>query len=187
MAFNYKSSRHGAQRNLVSVLINDSKTVGVGDVVQSYTAGSLNNGVAALPLKGFVHAIVEAENGLKPSLPEVKGSNTAGSTNPSDTTSVTTAADNTTTKKWWAIVDTSVHSLYSAEVSGTIDTTTNSGDLGGRVDVDSANTDYGRVLETTHTRTIGTPANFYNHGVDPEDSTRLVVSLAMPEEMSVME
>ena len=80
MAFNYKSSRHGAQRNLVSVLINDSKTVGVGDVVQSYTAGSLNNGVAALPLKGFVHAIVEAENGLKPSV--ILGDEASGFSDP---------------------------------------------------------------------------------------------------------
>ncbi|MCK5610334.1 hypothetical protein KAR91_51150, partial [Candidatus Pacearchaeota archaeon] len=140
MAFDYKSSRHGAQRNLVSVLLFNSITVAVGDVTQTYTNGSATNGAAALPLKGVVHAIVEAENGVKPSLPEVKGSNTAGSTNPSDTPSVTTASDNTTTKKWWALIDTSVHSLYSAEVSGTIDTTTNSGDLGGRIDVDSANT-----------------------------------------------
>ena len=187
MAFEYKGTRNGAQRNLMMVKLYNSITVAVGDVVQVYTNGSATNGAAALPLKGIVHAIVEAENQVKPSLPSVIGSSTAGSANASNVQSVTTAVDNTTTGKYWVMVDTSVDSLYSAEVSGTIDTTTNSGDPGGRIDVDSATTDYGRVLETTHTRTIGTPTNFYNHGVDPEDSERLVVSLAMSEETSVGE
>lgn len=184
MAFNFKGTRNGAARNLVSVLIGNTKTIRVGDVVESFTGGSLTTGVAAAPLKGFVHAIVEAENGVKPSLPQVKGSNTAGVTNPSDQDSVTTAADNTTTKKFWAIVDTSLDSLYSAEVNGTIDTTNNSGDLGARINVDSANSDVGRVLESTATRTVATTANFYSHGLDPEDSARLVVSLAQSEEYS---
>jgi len=184
MALNYKYTRNGAQRNLVSVLLFNSITVAVGDAVETFTNGSATNGGAAAPLKGIVHAIVDAENTVKPSLPEVKGSNTAGSQNPSNTESVTTAADNTTTQKFWALVDTSRDSVYSAEVNGTIDTTANSGDLGARIDIDSANTDFGRVLETTATRTVATTANFYSHGVDPEDSTRLVVSLAQSEEYS---
>ena len=184
MSFNYKGTRNGAQRNLVSVLIDDSTTVSVGDVTESYTNGALTNGVAAAPLKGFVHGIVEAENGVKPSLPSVLGSNTAGSVNPSDVQTITTAADNTTTLKYWAIVDTSLDSLYSAEVNGTLGTTSASTLLGCRINVDSANTDYGRVLETTATRTVATTANFYSHGLDPEDSARLVVSLAQSEEYS---
>jgi len=184
MAFNFKGTRNGAQRNLVSVLIGNTKTLSVGDAVESFTAGSLTTGVAAAPLKGIVHAIVEAENGVKPSLPSVLGSNVAGSQNPSDVQTITTAADNTTTLKFWCLIDTSLDSLYSAEVNGTIGTTVDSELLGARINVDSANSDVGRVLETTATRTVATTANFYSHGLDPEDSTRLVVSLAQSEEYS---
>jgi len=42
-------------------------------------------------------------------------------------------------------------------------------------------------LETTATRTIGTPANFYSLGVDPLDSTRLMVTLGMSEMYGVQE
>ena len=174
MAFNYTGSRNGAQRNLSArILIKTSEVVAVGDAVETYTSGTGENGGAALPIKGIVHSIVDS-NGL----PFKKGAVTAGSVNTSDTTSVT--ADGTQ----YIIVDTSLDSLYSAQVNGTIGTTTDSDKLGGRIDVDSANTDYGRVLETTNTRTVATTANFYNHGTDPQDSARLVVSIANSEEYS---
>jgi len=182
MALRYVGSRNGAQRNLVEVLLYNSITVAVGDAVEVYTNGSATNPTAAQPIKGIVHAITNGNT-----LPPVKGANVAGTAISPDTSSVTTAATNTTDLTYYAMIDTSVDSLYSAEVSGTIDTTNNSGDPGCKIDIDSANTDYGRLLETTATRTIGTPANFYSHGVDPQDSTRLIVSLAMPEEMSVLE
>jgi len=187
MALNYIGSRHGAQRNLDIVLLNNSTTFTVGDVTELYTNGYLTNGAAAVPIKGVIHSFIEGGYSAKPSLPEVKGTHTAGSTNTSDVSSVTTAADNTTTEKYWAFVDTSRNSLYSAEVNGTLGTTNNSNLPGTKIDVDSANSDYGRVLETTATRTVGTPANFYSHGLDPEDSTRLIVSIALSEEDSVYE
>ena len=179
MSLNYVGSRNGAQRNLVPVLIGNSKTVAVGEVIESYSTGYANNGAAAAPLKGVVHAIVD-----KNTLPFVQGTSTAGSTNSPDTSSVTTAADNTTTELYWAMVDTSKESKYSAEVSGTLGTTASSNLPYCRIDIDSANTDYGRLLETTATRTVATTANFYSHGVDPDDSTRLIVSLANSEELS---
>ena len=182
MAFNYKSSVNGAQRNLELVLIYNSITVAVGDVVEVYTNGSATNGAAATPLFGVVHAIVDASTN-----PIVHGTAVAGTAIGSSTNSVTTAADNTTTGAYYALVDTSNNSKYSAEVSGTLGTTVSSTLRGCRVDVDSANTDYGRLLESTATRTIGTPANFYSWGVDPDDSTRLIVSLAMTELDSVAE
>jgi len=183
MALRYVGSRHGASRNLTEpIVLDDSITVAVGDAVKVYVAGFATNAAAAVPLKGIVHAIVDSHG-----LPPVKGANVAGTAISPDTSTVTTAADNTTTGLYSVIIDTSVHSLYSAEVSGTIGTTGTSNLVGCKVDIDSANTDYGRVLESTATRTIGTPANFYSHGVDEADSTRLIVSIAMPEEMSVME
>ena len=172
MAFNYKGSRNGAQRNLTEpILIKTNEVVAVGDAVETYTTGTVENGTAALPIKGIVQSIVNADG-----LPFVSGEHTAGSTNTSDTQSVT--GDGTQ----YCIIDTSPDTLYSAEVNGTLGTTNSSDKLGCRLDVDSANTDYGRLLETTATRTVVTTANFYSHGVDPEDSTRLIVSLFNSEE-----
>lgn len=179
MAFQYKTSRNGAQRNLTAVLINNSVTVAVGDCVKAYTNGYIDPGVAAAPIKGIVHAIVD-----KNSLPYVYGTHVAASANSGDLASVTTAADNTTTQKYWALVDTSLDSIYSVNSNGTIGTTVNSNLPGARIDVDSANTTYSRVLESTATRTVATAANFYIHGVDPADSARLLVSIALPEELT---
>ena len=180
--FKYHSTRNGAQRNLVSVLINNSTTVTVGEVTESYTNGALTNGVAALPLKGFVQGIAIGGPNQKPSLPEYVSTNTAGVANTSDIQTITTAANNTTTQKYWALIDTSEDSLYIADVNGTLGTTVSSNLLGCRINVDSANTNYGRVLETTATRTVGTKANFYSHGPFLEDQTKLIVSLALSEE-----
>ena len=185
MSFNYVGSKNGgSNRNLVAVTVGNSKTVAVGEVIASYIAGSADNGAAALPILGVVHAIIRGDAG---DLPEVKAEHTAGSTNTSDLQTVTTAADNTTTLKYSVFVDVSEDSLYSAKVSGTLGTTVSSTLRGCKVDVDSANTNYDQLLESTATRTIGTPANFYSHGTDKEDSTRLIVSIAMGEQRSTME
>jgi len=177
MSLNYVGSRHGAQRNLTDpILINGTDTVTVGDAVEVYTNGKATNGAAATPIKGIVMAITDA-NGL----PQLKGANVAGSANSPDTNSVTADGND------YVIIDTSVNSLYSAEVSGTLGTTVSSTLPGCKIDIDSANTDYGRLLESTATRTVGTPANFYSHKVDPNDSTRLIVSIALSEEDSVYE
>jgi hypothetical protein len=182
MAFNYVGSINGAQRNLVHVCLYDSETYTVGDCVKTYVNGYAQLPAAATPFLGVIHAIVD-----KNQLPIVVGSNVAGTAASPATTSVTTAANNTTTKTYWALVDSSVNSLYSAEVSGTLGTTVSSTLRGCRVDIDSATTDYGRLLETTATRTIGTPANFYSHGLDPNNSSRLIVSIAISEMDSVDE
>ena len=180
MAFRLKqTNNNGGPLNTAFVLLGNSQTFAVGDVVKSYTNGVADNGAAALPILGIIQSIVGA-NGQ----PVVQGDPTAGSTNTSDVSSVTTGAANTT---YYAYVNTSKSDIYSAEVNGTIGTTVNSDKRGAQIDVDSANTDYGRVLETTATRTVGTPANFYSHGTDPEDSTRLLVSIALSELDSVYE
>jgi hypothetical protein len=177
MALNYVGSRNGAQRNLTDpIVITNAHVVSVGDAVEVYSAGTAGNPTAAQPIKGIVAAITDSQG-----LPILQGANTAGSANSPATTTVT--ADTTQ----YVLIDTATSSLYSAEVSGTLGTTNSSGTVGARVDIDSANTDYGQLLESTATRTIGTPANFYVHKTDPNDSTRLIVSLAIPEELSVFE
>jgi len=179
MAFNYVGSVNGAQRNLVLVLLADSLTFSVGEIVETYTTGYAVNALAAKPFLGVIHAIT-----TEGSLPEIKGASTAGSANTSDTKTVTTAADNVSTKKYYALVDTSVHAIYSCPSNGTIGTTADSELPGARVDVDA---DEGQILENTATRTIGTPANFYIHGLDPNDAARSLVSIAMSEYTSVGE
>lgn len=182
MSLDLHGTINGAQRNLQKELLYNSITVAIGDVVERYTNGYATNGAAALPLYGVVHDIIDSVGN-----PIVTGASTAGSANSTKTSSVTTAADNTTTPVYYVLVDTANTTLYSAEVSGTLGTTNSSNLPGCRIDIDSANTDYGRLLETTATRTIGTPANFYSHGVDPDNSARLIVSLAMTEFDSVAE
>jgi len=178
MAFNYVGSINGAQRNLTDpIVITSAHVVAVNDSVEVYSAGTAGNPTAAQPFKGIVAVICDA-NGQ----PIVKGTSTAGSANTPDTQSAT--GSGTT---YYCKIDTSRSSLYSAEVSGTVGTTNSSGTVGARVDVDSATNNYGRVLETTATRNIGTPASFYIHKTDPNNSNRLIVSCALLEEDSVYE
>lgn len=177
MALEYKGSRNGGGRTITQpIVIKTDDVVSVGDAIRTYVAGIAEVPAAAVPVKGVVVAITDAQG-----LPLAKGTRTAGSVDIPDV--VTATGDGTQ----FVQIDTNVNSLYSAQVNGTIGTTGTSNLPGAKLDIDSANTDYGRLLESTATRTIGTPANFYSHGVDPLDTTRLIVSLAMPEEMSVME
>lgn len=182
MAFNYVGSRNGATRNLVKTIIADSATVAVGEVVTCYADGAATNGAAAAPIYGIIHGFVKG-NGR----PGVHADVVAGTALSSDTSSVTASASNEADKTDYALVDTSRGSLYSAEVNGTLSTTVASDTPNCRIDVDSNGSDYGRVLETTATRTVGTPANFYSWGKDPDDSTRLIVSIALSELDSVDE
>ena len=64
--------------------------------------------------------------------------------------------------------------VYSATVTGTMNTTAASNKLGGWIDHD----DEDSVEEGTHTRTIGTGGVFKCWGVDPDDSTRMLLSIA---------
>lgn len=178
MSLNYVGQRNNSgSRNLTPpIVITTGDVVAVGDLVEVYSAGTAGNPTAAQPAKGIVHAITDATGN-----PLIKSTHTAGTAHTPDTTSVT--GDGTQ----YAIIDTAESSLYSAQVNGTIGTTVDSELVGARIDIDSANTDWGRVLESTATRTIGTPASFYSYGTDPQSSTRLIVSLAMSEERSVLE
>lgn len=169
---------NGAQRNLELVLLGDSQTFEIGDVVRTHnsTTDSAELGLKANPSFGVLSSIVDA-NGS----PIKQSTNTAGSANTPDTTTVTTAADNTTTKTYWAQIDTSTSSIYSATVSGTLGTTANSDKRGCKIDINSDGGDYGQLLESLATRAVATTANFYSHGVDPDNSSNLLVSIASHE------
>ena len=185
MAFEFRRTRGGGKgRNLEHYLLDDSKTITVGQAVTQYefTDDVIGHPTAAQPIFGIVEGITDKYSVGYPELTVTAG--TASSTNLS---SIATGSDNTTTKKYWALVDTSEDSIYSVTVSGTLGTTGNSNKRGARLDVDSANTTYTQLLETTATRTIGTPANFYSFGVDPRNTARLLVCIAMSETRSTME
>jgi hypothetical protein len=178
MAFLLKSNQETAPV-LRKVVLMNSLTFTVGDYVKGYVDGAASNastaGVAGL---GVIHAFV-----LKNGMPVAETLPVAGTAGTAAATAVTTGSDNTTTELYWALVDVSQNSVYSAAVSGTIGTTVNSDQIGARVDTNSAGGagHYGEVLETTATRTLATDANWYIWGIDPEDSTRLLVSMAYSE------
>ena len=132
MPLNYVGSVNGAQRNLVLRLLDNSETYTVGDCVKSYVSGYAENPAAATPFLGIIHAICDASSN-----PIVVGSNSAGTAASPATLAVTTAADNTTTETYWALIDTSRDSIYSAEVSGTLGTTNSSNLPGCRIDMNS--------------------------------------------------
>lgn len=173
MAFNFVKSIGGVGRKLSKpILLANSQTVSVGDFIETFTTGKGVLLVAAKHALGSVVAIVDAKG-----MPIKQANPVAGTASGVDLQTVATGTGAST----YVIVDISQDTVYSAQVNGTLGTTVSSTLRGCHINVDSANTDYGRVLESTATRTKGVEANFYSHGVDTKDSTRLLVSIAMSE------
>lgn len=157
---------------IVPVIIADSNTIALGDAVK-LSSGFAVRATAGVQLLGI--AVGFTKNEGTPLDPQ---SYVAGSATSSDVTTVTAAANNTTVGFKKVLVDISIEKVWSADVTGVIGTTVNSDRIGYRIDVDSAGGKYGNVLESTATRTEATVANFFGYGVDPADSTRLLVSLS---------
>lgn len=157
---------------IVPVIIADSNTIAIGDCVK-LSSGYAVRGTAGVQLLGI--AVGFSKNEGTPLDPATYVPGTATS---SDVTSVTAAANNTTAVFKKVLVDVSTAKIWSADVTGTIGTTVNSDRIGARIDVDSAGGKYGYVLETTATRTESTVANFFCYGTDPDDDSRLLVSLS---------
>lgn len=176
----FSHTRGGVGRKLFKIRLGDSQTYEVGDAVKVYVTGEADLAAAAYPLFGVIAGFVDA-NGVP--LPDATV--TAGTASGTSVRSVTTDASNS--DEYYALIDYSRDTIYSAEVSGTLGTTNDSDLPGCRVDINSAGAEYGQLLETTATRTVGTPANFYSFGTDPEDSTRLMVTIAMSEIEGVKE
>ena len=167
-------------RKIVLRELGVSQTFEVGDAIEVYTEGACTLGTAAQPLLGVIVSFADSKGNPLP-----KPTLVAGTASGNDVREVTTDASNS--DGYYAFVDISKDTVYSAEISGTLGTTVDSDEPGARLDVNSAGAEYGQLLETTATRTIGTPANFYSLGLDPNDSTRLMVTLAMSEMEGVKE
>lgn len=173
MALNFKRTVGGVGRKMEKVLLANSQTVEVGDVIETYTTGKGVLGLAALPLLGVVDSICD-----KDGLPFKSSNPVAGSASGTDTRSKATGTGGDV----YAMVDVSKSSIYSASVSGTLGSTNSSTLRGYWIDINSAGGEYGQVLETTATREHSSDsagqANFYCHGLDSDDSTRVLVSIA---------
>jgi len=164
MAFKYKGSvTPTAGQVLKEIVIANSKTITVGDVVQ-IASDFADLAGAGTVVYGVVVGITK-ENG------EVPADNGAGGAF-SDT--YTTAADNQTVAKIKAKVDVSKNSLWSAPADANLGTTTGSDYVHGGVYFDVV-----AASDTLDESTAGaTVRQFYSHGVDPQDSTRVIVSIA---------
>ena len=156
----------------------DSITAVVGELFKSYsqTDGSATHATAAVSIFGVLQGIVN-----KYGQPIPNTTITAGTAARPVVVSQATGASNVTNSTYWGLFLTDKNTKYSTTVSGTLGTTGNSNKRGCRIDVDSANTNYARVLESTATRTIGTAAHLYSHGLDPLNSSRLLLSIALSE------
>lgn len=172
MALNFVKTVGGVGRKLQLVKLANSQTVAVGDVIQTFTTGLGTLQTAGNLVGGIVNTLCDA-NGY----PVRQANPVAGTASGVDLRSVATG----TAGASYALVDYGTNTVYSAAVNGTLGSTASSTLRGAMLDVDSANTSYGRLLESTATRTEGVEANFYSWGVDPNDSTRLLVSIAFSE------
>ena len=173
MALKYKRTIGGVGRKLEKILLGSSLAFAVGDVVETMSTGVALRGEAGKPVLGVIDSICD-----KDGLPFKSTNPVAGTASGTDTRSKTTGATNTT---YYAMVDIGRDSVYSADVTGTVGTTVDSELRGCRMDIDSAGSEFGKLLETTGTHTEGTEANFYCHGVDPDDSGNILVSIALSE------
>jgi hypothetical protein len=162
----------------VAPIIANSITVAVGEAVKLDSTGYVTNATADDALLGIVVGFADSAN-----VPLAPSAYAAGTATSSDVQSVVAASDNQTVAKKRALVQTSPWQIYSVNVSGTLGTTADSptatdGAIGGWVNVDSAGSNYARVLESTVSRTDGQDQNFFIWGVDPDDTARYLVSIA---------
>lgn len=177
MAFQpYKHSNFDPSR-LADVIMTNSTTYNIGDAVKANTTGYAVAATAAAPMLGIVIGFKNSSD--TPLTPTAYAKGTTAIL--PDIETFTAASDNQTNAQSKVIVCFDKSVKWSAQVNGTIGTTNVSNLPGGRIDIDSANSHLDRVLESTQTRTAATKAVFYNWGTDPNDSTRLIVSIAQSE------
>jgi len=178
--FTYTHSTGGNRQHIVPRQLGNSITAAIGMCMKTYDqdGGKATYGVAAQPILGILHQITDASYN-----PIVNATHTPGTAKRSIVASQATGTGGT----YYCFIDASRFSRFATTVSGTLGTTNYSDDPDCRIDVNSANTTYTEVLETTATRTIGTPANFYSHGKDKMNTSLLSLSIAMSQLEGVKE
>ena len=174
MALNYVRSVGGVGRKLELVLLANSQTLEVGDVIESITAGKVTLAVTTVPVLGVVDSLCD-KNGY----PLATSNPVAGTASGVDVRSKATSTDGT----YYALVDTSQDSIYSGSITAALTASTTA--LRGAY-FDADGTDFGMVSVASYSRDVSASAagdsrHFYSWGQDPNDSSRLLVSIAYSE------
>lgn len=154
-----------------TVILDNDEAVGIGDSVK-WLNGNLE-AVNANAVAGIIIDIVDKNGASIWGSTAKLGSATLTNSATPNLSVVTVASNNETVDLIAAKIDISPFTIYSASILGTMNDTNASNKPGGWVD----GSDQRTIDETTHSRTIGTSGVFQNHGVDPDDSTRMLVSI----------
>ena len=148
---------------LLSKVITNSTTLSEGDSIK-LTSGFVVAGTAAALVYGHVNSFVDGKDlGLNTD-------GTTGATLGSFRGTYTSASNNQTVGKVKAIIDISKHTLYSADMSAALGTTTGSNIEGNKFDITDK--------DTLNEGSISAATKQYNSfGVDVENSNNLVVNI----------
>lgn len=140
------------------VIIDNSDTIQLGDMVKTYNAGNAEVATAARPIGGVVHDVM-TKDCVRPT-PDSGTQDT-----------FTVASDNETVAQIAALIDFDTDSIYSGDVDGTLGTTNSSDKIGASFDI----TDENSVAETSALRNA--QGQLFGWGADPDDTTRVLVSI----------
>ena len=169
----YRENKLGENgRILVKVVLDASVDWQVGDVVSGGTGGEGFNGevivtdTASYHVVGVIQAII-TDKGVSPS------DNGCGG---AFVDQYKTAANNETAAKVSALVDVSPFSVYSADLDDTIGTTTGSNRAFYYFNVDSGSANHQLDEASAKAPSTGN-GQFVSHGVDPQDTNNLLVSI----------
>lgn len=147
-------------------IVANSQTITVGDAVQIDGDGFIIPAGTSGLILGIVTDVI-TERGTA-----VVTDGTTGAELGSFRGTFTTASNNETVAKVKVRVNLSSEDIYSASVDAAIATTAGSNELGATFALAGED-----VLDES---SVGTGTQFISHGVDPEDSTRLLVSINTP-------
>lgn len=160
MAFQYRKGHTDA---VESEIIANSQTLRVGEAVSIDTDGF----VVTCPAGSAVYGVVQGFTGPTGEVPTTNGA--GGDFDPYGDFAV--ASDNETVAKYKAQIQISKKAIYSAAADDTLGTTTGSDLRGYKMDHIA-----GALTLDENTATTGS-AQWVSHGIDPEDSTRVLVSI----------
>lgn len=173
MALKYKFNTTGdGGRMLRKFVLDASIDWQVGDVVTGGTGGEGFNGevivlaTSALNVVGVIEAII-TNTGVAPS------NNGCGG---AFVDQYRTAANNETAAQVSALVDISPFSVYSADLDDTIGTTTGSNRAFYYFNIDSGSANHQLDEASAKAPSTGS-GQFVSHGLDPEDTNNLFVSI----------
>lgn len=161
MAFQF---RKGKTRPLETKIVKGSEVLQIGEAVRLDTAGL----VVTCPAGSTVYGVVQGIVGDVGQVPTTNGG--SGAFDPHG--SYTFSATNATVEKYQVQIQTSPEAIYSVTADAALGTTTGSNLAGYYMDHASGG------LTLTENTAATTTAQWFSHGLDPEDTTnRVLVSI----------